>query len=300
MRVLLATDGSEGADAATGWLAGFPLPSSTEVLVVSVAVMPQMLEIPVAAEITQAVVDAARGAAETACARLAPRWPSSVKILEGDPRECVLAAAEKWGADLIVVGARGLGFVGRLLLGSVSTAIVHEARCPVLVVKQRAHALGKIVLAIDGSPDSMEAAGFLVSLPLDPGVSVRLLAVVEPPHFPRSATMEAAPAITAVTERVIAERRAALDAVLASVAGELKPKVSRIERSVLIGRPGEEIIEAANETGVDLAIVGARGLGPIKRLLLGSISERVLRHAECAVLVVKGTRPWTAAEVSPH
>jgi nucleotide-binding universal stress UspA family protein len=59
---------------------------------------------------------------------------------------------------------------------------------------------------------------------------------------------------------------------------------------VVEGRPAAEVLAAAEEPGVDLVVLGARGLGTIGRLLLGSVSERVLQHAPCPVLIVKGKR----------
>ena len=75
---------------------------------------------------------------------------------------------------------------------------------------------------------------------------------------------------------------------LAGLAAELGPRVKRVEQSAVLGHPAEEIINAAREPGVDLVVVGARGLGPVKRLVLGSVSERVLHQAPSSVLVVKG------------
>jgi nucleotide-binding universal stress UspA family protein len=66
--------------------------------------------------------------------------------------------------------------------------------------------------------------------------------------------------------------------------------VAAIERRVLIGQAGEEIVSTANALGADLIAVGARGYGTFKRLLLGSVSEYVLHHAECPVLVVRQRR----------
>ena len=89
--------------------------------------------------------------------------------------------ANDWPAALVVLGARGLRPLQRALLGSVSTAVVRHAHCPVLVVRGRRRGLRTIVLAVDGSPDSLGAAAFLGSLPLDPGLQLTLVSAVVPP-----------------------------------------------------------------------------------------------------------------------
>ena len=184
------------------------------------------------------------------------------------------------------MGARGLGTVKRLVLGSVSTAVVHEAHCAVLVIKERpAAGSDTILLALDGSPDSLAAARFVGAL--DAVSSVQLLAVIEPPYLPRSAPGIIAPALRAAASELVAERRAELKGVFAQVKPDVCRMASAIVTSVVVGRPGEEIVQAANEPGVGLVVVGARGFGALKRVLLGSVSERVLHEAECPVLIVK-------------
>jgi len=70
------------------------------------------------------------------------------------------------------------------------------------------------------------------------------------------------------------------------VASDLRPVANDVERSVVIGRPVKEIVSAANEGGVDLMVVGSRGLGQVGRWLLGSVSDRVIHEVQCPVLVV--------------
>ena len=86
------------------------------------------------------------------------------------------------------------------------------------------------------------------------------------------------------------ERRAELDRSLARAAAELRGRVTRVTRATPTGTPAGEIVSVARELDADLVVVGARGLGGIERLLLGSVSERVLRDARCPVLIVKGLR----------
>jgi nucleotide-binding universal stress UspA family protein len=67
----------------------------------------------------------------------------------------------------------------------------------------------------------------------------------------------------------------------------LRARTGAVERSVVLGQPATEILTAAEEPGVDLVVLGARGLGLLGRLVLGSVSDRVVHHAPCPVLVVK-------------
>jgi nucleotide-binding universal stress UspA family protein len=83
----------------------------------------------------------ARAAVEKAVAQFRQTAGQSVavlsEVLPGRAREVILDEAEKWGADLIMLGSRGLGGVARLLLGSVSSAVLSHANCSVEIVRQR-------------------------------------------------------------------------------------------------------------------------------------------------------------------
>jgi nucleotide-binding universal stress UspA family protein len=91
----------------------------------------------------------------------------------------------------------------------------------------------------------------------------------------------------AAVDAMVLERRSRLEGVLSRVASRFKERVASLESSAIVGRPAEEIVAAAREPGVDLVVMGARGLGPVRRLALGSVSDRVLRRADCPVLIVK-------------
>jgi nucleotide-binding universal stress UspA family protein len=290
MRVLVATDGSPDAAAAIEWLARLPLPASARLRVVTMLALPSWPgDVPTAPEYYEGLFADAERIAAAGRQALVRRWPlAEAEVLRGEVREGIIEAARAFEADLLVVGARGLGALTGALLGSVSAAVVRHAACPVLVVKGGPRELRRVVVAVDGSPDSMAAARFLSALPLDRGLSVRLLAVAEPPASP--AAILAAPAST-VSGALLEGRRTVLEGVLARVAADLEPRVGRVECSVVTGSPAAEIIRATGEPGVDLTVVGARGLGFLGRFILGSVSERVLEHAACPVLVVREPRP---------
>jgi nucleotide-binding universal stress UspA family protein len=289
MKVLLAFDGSDDARAAAESLAQFPLPEPTALLVVSVVTLPHAaVDIPQVREFNETLREHARRIVDEARALLAPRFGDAEGwVREGDPRAELIAAAEQWHPDLIVIGARGLGAFKGFLLGSVSTTIVRRAACPVLVVKRTISALRSLVVAIDGSANSLAAARFVAGLPLHRGSRVRLLGVVEPPLYPPSTVEMPSAALIAAFEEDARRRREELRGVLAGLEAPLHGKGPVVESAAVIGSPGREILAAANEPGVDLVVVGARGLGPMKRLVLGSVSERVLQHAPCSVLIVK-------------
>jgi nucleotide-binding universal stress UspA family protein len=230
------------------------------------------------------VLERARTVVSEARDTLATRWPDiEVEVGEGDPREEIVRAAE--AADLVVVGARGLALLKRMWLGSVSSAVARHVHCPILVVKGRPRALHTALLAMDGSPDAGRAATFLASLPLDRGLRLRLLSVVEPPNFVASPELGALPPI----DQILVDSCVEAERMLRQPESDFKERAI-VQSSVVVGRAGEQIVAAANDAAAELIVVGARGLGTFQRLLLGSVSEYVLQQAECPVLIVRGGR----------
>jgi nucleotide-binding universal stress UspA family protein len=146
MRVLIATDGSEYSLAAIEQAARFFESTNTSYLVVSVYEDPMPIAMePFSGSVDyyQSAIDLARGEAEKNIAvskerlekLLGPATHILTEVLHGFPEQLILGKAEEWAADVVVVGSHGRGFWGRLLLGSVSGAVVHHAKCSVLVAK---------------------------------------------------------------------------------------------------------------------------------------------------------------------
>lgn len=146
MKILLAVDGSVCSDAAVEALAKRPWPPQSEVKVITAAEMP----VPVGMEpwavspdyfeeLDKSVRKAAQTVLDSALVKLRTTEDKTLKvsseIIPGPPRQVIVDEAEKWGADLIVMGSRGLGAWNRLLLGSVSSAVVHHAKCSVEIVR---------------------------------------------------------------------------------------------------------------------------------------------------------------------
>lgn len=150
MKILLATDGSEFSRAAAEKCCEFiTAGAATAIRIVSVyeAQVPMAAEpFAISAEFYQKLDDFAEQRSKEAVERTAQlirsKCPDAkveidTEVELGIPAEVILKTAEKWGADLIVVGSHGRGFWGRLTLGSVSDAVVHHAPCSVLIVRKR-------------------------------------------------------------------------------------------------------------------------------------------------------------------
>jgi nucleotide-binding universal stress UspA family protein len=146
MKILIAVDGSKCSDAAINEVLSRPWPPKAEVRVITAFEVPVMVGIePWAAtpnyfnQLEKAVRDGARLTMNEALEKLKPLASKilevSGEVIEGTPGQAIVEEAERWGADLIVMGSRGLGTWNRLLLGSVSSNVVHHAKCSVEIVR---------------------------------------------------------------------------------------------------------------------------------------------------------------------
>jgi nucleotide-binding universal stress UspA family protein len=283
VRVLLATDGSDDARRAGQWLAMLPVSAQAHVRVVAVVTLPPSpIDIPTVREYHAHLRDAGRKVAEDAARALAGIRSVETRVCEGEPREQILAEAHDWQADLVVVGAKGLGAVTRFLLGSVSTAVVHGAHCPVAVVRGEARPAARVLVACDGSAEALAAVRFVSRLHVPATTSVRLLGVVPPlPAIPMTSDIAGTP--WPLAPEILEEATAQAERTLSEAEVALRRPA---ERTVIFGDPASQILDAARTA--DLVVMGARGLGTLGRMLIGSVSERVLQHADCPVLIVKG------------
>lgn len=214
------------------------------------------------------------------------------------PKQGLLLEAEQWKADLVVTGARGLGSLAQLLLGSVSRSVVHHAHVPVLVVRpnpeHRARQPFRVLLAWDGSEATRQAAALLERFTWPAGAEGRVITVVESlvvgevPEWlqerARSADAEAM-AQAWVREHDAEKQRTREE--LRAWCGQLPAPFRGREPLVVEGSPAEQILQAIAREGIDLVVLGTHGKGAIERLLIGSTSDKLLQHAGCSVLLVR-------------
>jgi nucleotide-binding universal stress UspA family protein len=284
MRILYATDGSEGALAAARLLGGLQHRRDTHVHILAVLGHDDPADGGVIFDAARAALAHFPGHVTTALTR-AHGTPGT-----GEVAEQVLLAADILGADLIALGTRGRSDIQRFLLGSVSERVVRHAACPVLVARRPLHGtLDTIVAGVDGSPGAERAIRFLAALPLPDRCDVRLVNVVYPVRAEEASGGTLLPILSdeawelSDTERVEAQAR------LEGPTSLLVAANDRVTAEVRIGDPASEIVAAAQESNADLVVVGAHGLTGLDLFLIGSVSDRVIRHAPCSVLCVRGT-----------
>lgn len=184
-------------------------------------------------------------------------------------------------ADLVVVGSRGRGgFVG-MLLGSTAVYLTAHGQCPVMVVRGRPDAAGPIVLGIDGSRVGERAVDFAFAEAALRGTEIVALHAWTPDNVP----LPPPQVPDAHRPGTVAEGEECLLAQALAGREERYPEVS-VRHELVRGVPHEALIEASRTA--QLMVVGARGRGGFTGLLLGSVSQALLHHAQCPVTVVRG------------
>jgi len=193
--------------------------------------------------------------------------------------------ADSLNADALVVGSSHHGVIGRVLAGSVALGLLHVAPCPVAVapvgLAARADARLRVVAcAVDGSPESLLAMRHAESLARAEGAALRLLAVHEPELVFGADVVSAGYDLKEVT----ADARRWFEQILEVAAASIGPGID-VQRHVLEGSPVNALASAA-ENGIDLLVVGSRQYGPVRRVLLGSVSSGLVRSCPTSLLVV--------------
>lgn len=284
--VVAALDGSHRDDAVIDWAAaeaaalsaplhlvhavdlGTPLSAYGELLT-----SPEIVD-RVEQESTRVVTEA-----RTRVEAARPGLAVTTALPTGSPSGALLAAAE--GARVLVVGSARKNRAERIVLGTTSLSVVAHAPCPVVLVPENASTSGdgRVVVGIDGSEHSrlafqhaLDAAalrGRTVTTVTSWNVEVENGVVVTEPGSPEWEAVDAR--YRAMAERTIAEARAA------------HPDIT-VEVEVRHGRAADSLVEVAE--GADLLLVGSRGRGGFRGMLLGSVSQRVLALATCPVAVL--------------
>lgn len=207
----------------------------------------------------------------------------SVEVRQGEPHEVVTNVAREREAGLIVLGTYGRTGLGRMIMGSVTSRVIHDAPCDVLVVKRPCTEctgeFSSILVPFDGSDQSRKALGRAIDLPhSNGGRDITSLYVI--PRYEEMIGFFKTPAIQKKLYeegwRIVGE------------SGEVaRQKGASIGSIVEEGSVVERIVSISSGLGNDLIVIGSHGWTGLDRALMGSTAERVIMNASVPVLVVR-------------
>ena len=281
-RVLVGTDLSETAEAATKRAAHLATKLEAELLVVHAGRNAEQVE-------AVAKQHGGRGIA-----------------VSGPPAEVLVSQAEAEGADLVVVGSVGMSGTKRFMLGNVPNKVSHHAPTDVLIVKtdppRPDPEFHKILVGTDGSPTAMRAVDMAAELTKSLGAALSIVCVYEPPTEQELKQLRADPDdpiaqwnvgkdVRGVPEEFkwkIAGAAEAEDVLDRSVEHATKIGVAA-EVEAVRGNPAEELIAYAQRGDFDLIAVGSVGMSGAKRFMLGNVPHRISHHAPTDVLILRTT-----------
>jgi nucleotide-binding universal stress UspA family protein len=283
--LLIATDFSSGARRAREHAAEWAARGSASLEVLHVVEPPSRVFPGMGSWLTEdlaaSLAQDMEGRLEGELAAVRSRVPGATgAVVHGAPYRKILERAETIGADLIVVGREGTGATtGRPLLGSVADRVLRSSSTPVLVVPdgdRSVRLLPKVIVApSDLSDAAKQAISRITALARELGATVELVHGFEaPPFAPRD-----------LPRGVDFERTAALELERAH-----SPEGSTIHVHLLDGMPAHVILELVEETKADLVAMASTGRGLVSSLLLGGVTDRIVRTSEVPVLVFPPSR----------
>jgi len=297
-KILLATDGSPEAERAAGLAVTLSKSLGAELHVTYVEPMPDPFAWPESRVMAPELREDIRERAETEARAKLDEEAEKIKGMGGEiagvhigtgrPDAEIVHAAEELDAGLVILGSRGLGPVRRAVMGSVSGSVVHHSHGSVLIVRDGAGGdgdlPGPILLAVDGSEQARVAteAALEISNATGSGLHVVFVMPTEERLYGHHYYSEE------IKQSIRDQAEGDVEAFLAERRDWIEDHGGKVEDThVAIGRPDAEIVRLAEELQAGLVVVGSRGLGGVRRALMGSVSDSVVRHAHSPVLVAR-------------
>lgn len=196
---------------------------------------------------------------------------------EGEPYERIIDLAQAENCDLIVMGRRGLRRLERVLVGSVTARVIGYSPIDVLVVPRDTNVdFKKVLIATDGSKYSKSAEKKAIDFAKSYGGEIAVISVVDvPPEF------------YAESPKTVEELVNKAKGYVEDVKREAESEGVKAETIVKEGEAYRIITETAKETVAGIIVMGSHGRTGLKRLLMGSVTEKVIGHTPCPVLVAK-------------
>lgn len=287
MKVLVAYDGSACADAAIDDLCRSGLPDEAEFKVLSV--VENWLPPPSGLEIIEHVDhdQEYRVLAANTAQRIHkqnPGWQATAEVEVGSPASVILEKADEWKPDLIVLGAHGRSALGRFFFGSVSQKVLHEANCAVRIAREAAQKPTwpvRLIIGFDGSPGAKEAVRAITARNWPSGCEARLVYAAWP-----SLEFTTKPLVGKIADWIADEDlkiKRNIDRMVSDLNAAGLPTTAVIKSE----EPKTLLLNEAEAWKADCIFVGARGLGKLARLRMGSVSSTIAARAHCSVEVVR-------------
>ncbi len=192
--------------------------------------------------------------------------------------------AEMNGADLIVVGSASHGPIGRVLAGNAGLSLLHGSPCSVAVAPRgfadaTPDSLGEVVVAFDGTPEATAALHDAAALARGARASIKVVTVAEPPPVVYGKGGGANQGWHELKDEIEGMMRTRMEEALADL-----PDDVRAEGVLITGDPAEELARVAVTDG-GILVVGSRSYGPLRSVLLGSVSRDLMRSVPCPLIV---------------
>jgi nucleotide-binding universal stress UspA family protein len=198
--------------------------------------------------------------------------------VRGEPHEAIVSTAKTRSSDLIVVGLKGARQSPAALMGSTTARVIGFSPVAVLVVPEHAALLlAKVLTPVDGSRYSQRAAAEALRICASQDGELVVVAVLDAP-----------PGFAQEVPEVAADLVARLREVTTDVQRRAEHQGVPCQAAVLQGPAYQVITDEARRTGTGLIVMGSHGRTGLKRLLMGSVTERVIGYSPCPVLVAKG------------
>lgn len=214
-----------------------------------------------------------------------PRTKFQTILTHGPAAHTIAKTARRLKTDLILIGSRGLSDIHGFLLGSVSRQVVSAAACSVLVVKQPMPNLDRVALAVDDSKPSRIAARFLRSYVLPESATVTILTSAESPVTDVAKRYLSESQLTELTKPIMERATTFVN----GLRDEFIKGGYSVATQVRMDHVIETVVKHVETNCDELLVIGSRDLTKNERLYLGSVSESLLRHAPCSVLIVRGS-----------
>ena len=287
MKIVLPVDGSEQSYEAARALEG--LARSDELIVLNVVNVPGLsyptIGAGLAKDLSITVEQAMREEGEQLLDRVVSILPThcgpASKMLEmGTPAEVILNVAKEKGADLIVMGARGLGQIREHIFGSVSHRVMRHADCSTLIVKGSMRHIRRVLLPVESQEDADVVVAFLTKKPFREPVNVTVLHVIpfSQPVWPVGAM---------IPENFRKEMLSHAEKFTGEIVSRLVKEGYTAKGFGVMGAPSLSIAEEVSTNNPDLILMRSHSRSGISRFLLGSVSHSVAHNTNCSVLLVR-------------